>query len=148
MKLEKVLSSPATWYVFGGIIVVLALRNWGVLPKGKTNAEKIIEQRRDEVLNNGSIWSYDFWTKYPAKNLTQSVAEELAERIDDAFGYFDDDEAEIEGVFRSLKYQTQVSQIAYYYNKEYKRDLHSDLIDTLSQDEMGAVYDIISSKPL
>lgn len=148
MKIEKVLESKATWYVFGGVIVVLILRNFGLLPKGKTKAEKVIEEKRDEVLNNGSIWSYDFWTKYPAKHLSQDTAEELAERIDDSFGWLNDDEADIEGVFRALKYQTQVSQLAYYYNLEYKRDLHSDLRDYLSQDEMGAVYDIISSKPL
>lgn len=150
--LEKLLSSPVTWYIGGAILLVIILKRWNILPESKTPTEKKaeaeLEKRVQEIKNSGDIWTTQFWKGFPAKAYTDQQAQNLADHIRESFGFFDDDEAKIEGVFRTIKYQTNVSQIADRYTQSAKRDLHSDLIDKLSKGEMQNVYDLISRKPL
>jgi hypothetical protein len=51
----------------------------------------------------------------------------FAKKIYDALGYFTDDEAEVLGVFKNLKTQTQVSDLATYFQKTYNADLYQFL---------------------
>lgn len=146
-EFQKFLSSKGFLYVSGTIIVVLILRNWGLL-KGTTSAEKQIEKAVQEIKGSVNIWSTNFWLNYPAKAYTNVQAKNLADHIKNSFSIWGDDEARIEGVFRQIKYQTNVSQIADQYTKNYGRDLLSDLIDRLSTKEMENNYYIISQKPL
>jgi hypothetical protein len=151
-ELEKILSSKATWYVAGAVLLVIILKRWNILPEGKklseVQAEKALEKVVTQIKNSGDIWNTYFWRDYPAKAFTETQINNLAKHIKNSFGLFNDDEARIEGVFRTLKYQTNVSQLAYAYANLYGRDLHSDLIDSLSKSEMKSVYEIISLKPL
>lgn len=152
VNIEKLLSSPVVWYIGGAVLLVVILKRWNILPEGKTAdqkaAERELEKATESVKNSGAIWTTDFWESYPAKAYTDQQAKNLADHIIGSFGFFNDDEARIEGTFRTIKYQTNVSQIANAYTKKTGRDLHSDLIDRLSEKEMNNVYAIIASKPL
>jgi hypothetical protein len=151
-NIEKILSSPATWYVAGAVLLVVLLKRWNILPEGKTAQqradEKALEKAAAEIKNSGEIWSTHFWENYPAKQYTAQQAKNLSDIIRNSFGFFNDDEARIQGVFRQIKYQTNVSQISDAYTRDTGRDLHSDLIDKLSASEMKDIYAIIASKPL
>lgn len=149
-QIVKLLSSPAILYVGGAIAILLILKS--ILPKGKTksekNAEAVLQKRVDEIKNSGEIWTTQFWKGFPAKAYTDQQSLNLAELIKNSWGFFNDNEIQIEGVFRTLKYQTNVSQIADAYVKTAKQDLHSELIGRLSKNELQNIYDIISRKPL
>jgi hypothetical protein len=151
-QLEKFFASPIAIYAMGGLILFLILKRIGLVPEQKSadekRAEKEMQKIVKEIKDSKVIWSTDFWEQYPAKAYTAQQAKNLAAHIRDSFGVFNDDEARIFGVFRQIKYQTNVSQISYAYSLSYGRDLHSDLRDYLSEKEMAEVYQIISSKPL
>lgn len=155
MNIEKILESKAFWYVAIGIGAVIIIKAAGKkigIFENKTATEKKADaefkKKIDQIKDDQSIWTVDFWKNYPTKQLPDSYAKSYANNIDDAFGFFDDDEAKIFGTFRSIKYQTNVSQIADAYNILFKRNLHADLIDYLSENEMNELYGIVAQKPL
>jgi hypothetical protein len=151
-QFEKFFTSPIAVYAIGGLILFFILKRIGLVPEQKSadekRAEKELRKVVAEIKDSKVIWTTDFWEQYPAKAYTAQQAKNLAAHIRDSFGFFNDDEARIFGVFRQLKYQTNVSQISYAYSLLYGRDLHSDLRDYLSTKEMEEVYQIISTKPL
>lgn len=111
---------------------VLAILYWGLIRPvtnklGLTQSDK--DRREAEMVgeagkNHG--WNPNFW-KQPAPfahfTLTEKFAQELAKKIYNAWGKFNDDEQAIFAVFRSLRSQAQLSQLAYYYSKNYNQDL-------------------------
>lgn len=58
-----------------------------------------------------------------AKLYTRSYTDQIAKQIYDALGYFSDDEASVIAVFRTIQHKTQVSWLAYVFQKNYKTDL-------------------------
>lgn len=148
-QFEKILSSPATWYLAGAFLLTVILRRFGILQTGSEQKAKAqLQKRVIEIEQSGDIWSTRFWQNYPAKQYSDQQAQNLAGHIKNSMTFLGDDEARIFGVFRQLNYQTNVSQISDAYTKLYGRDMHSDLRDALSSKEMNEVYDIISLKPL
>lgn len=147
-NIEKLLASPLVAYAIGGVLLWMVFRRFGLIAEPKTAAEKILDKAAKEIKDSNAIWSTDFWQQYPAKAYTDSQAENLAKHIEDSFGFINDDEARIYGVFRQLKYQTNVSQVSHAYTKLFRRDLHSDLRDALNDSEMKEIYSIIANKPL
>jgi hypothetical protein len=85
----------------------------------------------------------------PLYMLTQSSAKGFAKDIRDAWGVFDDDENKIYSVFRALKDQVQVSQVAfqYYATSTDKINLIDDLKSRLSKEEVGQVLEIVKKLP-
>ncbi len=82
--------------------------------------------------------------------LTVASAKTYAKDIRDSWGVFDDDEDKIYSVFRALKDQVQVSQVAYQYYidpKSNKINLIDDLKSRLSKDEVGQVLEIVKKMP-
>lgn len=153
--IEKILTNKATLYVAGGVVILLILENFGLINIFKTKDERTEEKEESEikkvakqVSKDQNLWSTTFWKLSPTKQYTSSQADNLADHIWNAFGLFNDDEAKIFGVFRTIKFQTNVSQIADSFSKRYARDLLSELQDRLSEKEMNQVYEIISQKPL
>lgn len=139
---------PFIPYVVIGITLYLFFRKTGLIQSQSERKESEKEKKEAQQIEALNIWSTKTWaTVPPTKLLTDKQAENLATHIRQSFGFFNDDEARIYGVFRSIVYQVQVSQIAYSYAKKYGRDLLSDLKDSLSNSEMGEIYKIIKSKP-
>jgi hypothetical protein len=85
----------------------------------------------------------------PMYMLTSASSKAFAKDIKDSWGIFDDDENKIYGVFRALKDQVQVSQVAYqYYNSSTdKINLIDDLKSRLNTDEVGQVLAIVKALP-
>lgn len=81
--------------------------------------------------------------------LTVASAKGFAKDIRDAWGVIDDDENKIYSVFRALKDQVQVSQVAfqYYVTSTDKINLIDDLKSRLSKEEVGQVLEIVKKLP-
>jgi hypothetical protein len=65
----------------------------------------------------------------------------------DATGFFNDVETQIYGVFRSLKYKTEVSYIAAIFQSKYNRDLYQFLKAYLNKEELATVLQITDKLP-
>lgn len=88
--------------------------------------------------------------KKPMYMLTVASAKAFAKDIRDSWGVFDDDEDKIYSVFRALKDQVQVSQVAYQYYMNPdggKINLIDDLKSRLSKEEVGTVLEIVKKLP-
>jgi hypothetical protein len=85
----------------------------------------------------------------PLYMLTVASAKSFAKDLKDAWGIIDDDENKIYSVFRALKDQVQVSQVAYQYYKlsTDKINLIDDLKSRLNTDEVGQVLAIVKKLP-
>jgi hypothetical protein len=81
------------------------------------------------------------------KVLTVAGADSYAKQINSAFSVFGDDEDQINGVFRNLRYKTQVGSLVTAYFKLFKKDLLSDLKSRLSESELNSIISIIETKP-
>ncbi len=80
--------------------------------------------------------------------LKDEIARQYADKIDKAWGYANDDEEGVYQVFRELKDQYQLSQIASSYNAVYKVPLLQKLKEKLSDSEQDVIYKIgVQYKP-
>lgn len=80
--------------------------------------------------------------------LKQKDAVSAAKSISDAWGVFDDDEDKIYGVFRALKDQAAVSQVAYWYYQKNKINLIDDLRSRLDEKtEVKEITGIVDKLP-
>lgn len=80
--------------------------------------------------------------------LTKAGAEFYAKQINKAFGIVNDDEQAIFGVFRQLRFKSQVASIVTEFFNLYKRDLLTTLKSKLSESELAEIINIIETKPL
>ncbi|MCB9448695.1 MAG: hypothetical protein H6585_10160 [Flavobacteriales bacterium] len=93
-----------------------------------------------------------YWQKAPKQvgksiiRLTDDAAKANAKKIYDAWGWWDDDEDQVYGVFRSLKDKVQVSQVAYWYYKAHEINLIDDIRSRMSQSEVAKVMEIVGPK--
>jgi hypothetical protein len=87
--------------------------------------------------------------KEPLYMLTTASAKAFAKDIHDSWGILDDNEDKIYGVFRALKDQVQVSQVAYHYygSSPDKINLIDDLKGRLNTTEVSQVLDIVRKLP-
>jgi hypothetical protein len=109
--------------------------------KADMGAEKKLIQA---TVNTQEYFKPTYFSSQPKSMLlSDATAKRLAEAIHNAWGIFNDAEEKIYGVFRSLTYIPQVSQIAFYYFSEFGEDLAGDLISKLSKAELQTVYNII-----
>ena len=85
--------------------------------------------------------------KASSRVLTLSAANSYAKQIHDAWGFWDDDEDAIKSVFRSLKDQVQVSQVAKAYYDKYKINLIDEFNSRLSESEVKEIIEIVKELP-
>lgn len=127
------MTKPNDTILLGG--AALAIVYFGIIRPitnklGLTQSEKDkIEENRIEEANNNQGWNPNFWqtvpnNRYPkVTRFKDSYAEQYAKDIYNAFGFFNDDEDKIYTVFRAMRSQVHLSQVVYYFNKNYKMDL-------------------------
>ena len=115
------------------------------------------EKKRIEKIMNGTLsaklsdafnplFYRTIATKQKGNPITRELAREKAKQIHTAWGTFDQDEEKNYGAFRSLPTKAAVSFVAFWYNKEYKSDLFSDINYKLSDDEKKTVFNIVQQK--
>lgn len=93
-----------------------------------------------------SPFSPRYWTKITnAKILTKAAAEQLADRINNAIGFFWDDDNEVYGALRTLQFKTQLSFLADVFNQRHKTDLYQLLNRNMADNEMDIINGIASS---
>jgi hypothetical protein len=121
---------------------------------GKSKEEKEAAKALQEQEKTNNIWAGVASLQKTIKP-TQTIKLLLyndsvikAEKINDAWGTFNDDEEAVYAIFRSLRYQTQVASIVDAYKKLYNKDLLTTLKSNLSDSEFNEVINIIGTKPL
>ena len=79
--------------------------------------------------------------------LKPDAALKYAQDIHGAWGWFNDDENVVYGVFRKLRDKVQVSQVANAYQTTYKENLIDVLYDKLAETEIKKVLAIVKPLP-
>lgn len=74
--------------------------------------------------------------------IPKATAEKLADQLNDAIGFFSDDENVVYGILRQLNYKTQLSWLADVFFEKYKMDMYQLLNRNLGEDEMDVVNSI------
>lgn len=117
------------------------MRRLGII---KTAEDKKRDKQAAEFgTTTDSPFSPRYWkTVKEAKILTKASAEKLADDINDAIGFFSDDENKVYGVLRSLKWKTQLSYLADIFFQRHKMDLYQLLNRNLGNSEMDIINGI------
>jgi len=76
-----------------------------------------------------------------------TTAANIAKRIFESKGVFNDNEAMLYGALNQLTYKTQISIVAYYFLKAYNKDLAQFLSTFLNAGEMAALYSKFDKLP-
>ena len=138
----------------GGLLIYFGVldplfKALGITKKEET---KIVEA---ELENPLSPWQPNFYKgKSGAPLLTMGVAEQYARTIYDSFGLFDDCEECAIGVFKQLRYQTQLSFLSEVFFKLYQQDLLTFLRgglwpqDRLSDADVSALNSYLNNLPV
>ena len=94
-------------------------------------------------LDISNAFDINYW-KGKGGLLSTAVAKSKAADIENAFGFFNDNEEEIYAVFRSLTNKAQVSQVSAEFYSAYKVNLIDRLRNRLSDGELKVVTDIVN----
>lgn len=138
-------------FVGGYFIIKPILEKLGLKESADEAAAKAKLKEQETIYN---IWGGITSLQKAAGNkkkivlLTSSGADYNAKTINNAFGIVNDNEDQIFGVFRSLRYKSQVASIVSAYYKLFKKDLLTTLKSRLSQAEINEIINIIETKPL
>lgn len=134
------------------IVVFLLLKRLGLI-KSKTqrkSTQEIQQEKAETKIIESTINKSDLFNPTKFVNvskdrlLSDKDAKEKATKIRKSFGFFNDDEPIIYGVFRSLTDKIQVSQLAFWYAEITDgADLAQELNNFLNKKELKQIYDII-----
>jgi len=134
------------------IIVVLFLKGvkdsiknlFGTFGLGTTVEEDKTEGQIEKTEKKANQFSPLFWQKAPKGKTSQLFKQALTDRlindIEDGIGFFYDSPEKILGAFRMCQYQSQVSWLAYNWQKKHGSDLQAWLSDRLDTDKQREAY--------
>ena len=99
-------------------------------------------------------WSQNFTKNSPDASkkfkttslLSSAYGTSLAQKINSSLNWINDADVVI-AIFRDLSYQTQVTSLAYYFNKSYQTDLYNYLKSQLFDAELKKIEDGIKTLP-
>lgn len=122
-----------------------------------TKEEKAASEAEQKLVTEG-IWSATLWKSPPQKHaykiLTAAFADKYAQTIWNAkggfYGFGNDDENAVFGVFEALSYQTQVSFLSWTFYNKYNTSLYNYIEPKdgfLSTDEFNKVVATITRLP-
>jgi flagellar biosynthesis/type III secretory pathway M-ring protein FliF/YscJ len=144
--------APIIMVVVVLVVVFLIAKRFGLIKsrtQRATSAERQ-QQRYEKQVVTQKLDEMEFFSPKYLQNtmasqvlLTDEKAREYAKVLRKAMRGFGTDESAIYGVFRKLKYGSELSQIAFYYNSLYNKDLLSDLKKELNKKELLMVFNII-----
>ena len=120
------------------------LKTFGVIEskEDKDEAKQIQQLQTEDYFNP------NYWTKQlPAIVIKEDKTQELIEILYNSYGYFNDDEAAIYGVFETLKTKSQVSWLAYKFNERYNASLLEYLRSFLNDSELSKIAAICNKLP-
>lgn len=138
------------YLVLGLIAYLLITKGIGSIGRliGFNNSQEDKEENQAiKQMTLSDAFKPTFWKEFPAIYLMpMSRAQTLARQVEQSWGYFNDDEAQIVDALRQASSQVQISQIAGAYSQLFKEDLLSTLKGGLSDSEMKQIWDILKVK--
>lgn len=96
-------------------------------------AEKARQAGAERTAEAAEYWKPTYAAKGPKGQalLTYAAGDAAVKKIDGAIGYLYDNEEKVEAVFNGLKTKSQLSNLAYHFNRVYGKDLYGYLEDKL-----------------
>lgn len=139
--------------VMVAIVLFLVLKKIGLI-KFKSAEEKAAAKIKDEqkqqkkiievIINRSELFDPARWRSSDSSTLlSEDEARKAAKKIKDSWGWLNDDEDSIYGIFRNLTHKNQISQLAFYYLSEFGDDLSAVLVDRLNKNELSFLWNII-----
>jgi len=137
------------------IVIVIVLLGYLLVLRPLLMKFGIIESKEDKQRDKtaktlgtsiSSPFSPSYYKTIPgAMLLTRSSADRLAKELNNAIGFFTDDENAVYGVLRQLKAKTQLSYLSDVFFQNYKMDLYQLLQRNLSDSEIDVVNSIAAN---
>jgi hypothetical protein len=137
--------------------IILPLINSVKNPAGSLNPfadsqQDIKDKEQIIITKNENYFDSSYLTELIKKNtcltLTAYGQKLYAKIIYNAKGLFNDNEAAIYGVFRTLKTKTQVSSLSQGFFDMYKTDLYGFMENFLNLEELGKISEICNKLPI
>ena len=131
MKLVKYLP-----YLIGGVIIYFIYKQI----TGSKAKVKVIDNL--DIFNKQKCLELN--KQYPnAKKLSNTDIQELAKKLYDAKGFFNDDENAVYSVFQSIPYKSYICQLTIAFESLYNKNL-INYLDFLNADEKAKIFDYIN----
>lgn len=137
------------------IVVVIVLLGYFLIVRPILMKFGIIESKEDKQRDKtaktlgtatNSPFSPSYYKTIPgAMLLTRSSADKLAKELNNAIGFWYDDENAVYGVLRQLKAKTQLSYLSDVFFQNYKMDLYQLLQRNFSDKEIDVVNSIAAN---
>lgn len=106
------------------------------------------EQNALNQLATDNYFNPNYWKQQPgALIITESYSRQFAEIIYNSYGYFNDDEAAIYGIFEQMKTKSQVSWLSMKFQQYYNKSLLEYLRSFLNDSELAKIAAIINKLP-
>jgi len=135
-------------------LIISGAMIFGVFYFGRNILENLglVSDRKEsndlQQLNNEDYFNPNYWQrKLPAKIITESFSRKYSDDIYNAYGFFNDDENAVYGVFEQMKTKSQVSYLSYKFYQYYNRSLIEYLRSFLNDSEMAKIAAIINKLP-
>lgn len=130
MKLVKYLP-----YLLGGVVIYFIYKQI----TGNKAKVKVIDNL--DIFNKQKCLELN--KQYPnAKKLSNADVQDLAKKLYDAKGFFNDDENAVYSVFQSIPYKSYICQLTVAFESLYNKNL-INYLDFLSADEKSKIFDYI-----
>lgn len=139
---------------FIGILLVLfivykILGAVGLVQTRKKKLEKKEEQQAEEGLRDTVYFDPNFLVgKMEGYNALNSIAAQHALDLYNAIKGLGTNEEKVFAIFSRLKSKYNVAEVAYRYKYHFNRDLLTDLLNDLNDEEQVTLFDIINKKPV
>lgn len=131
MKLVKYLP-----YLLGGVVIYFIYKQI----TGNKAKVKVIDNL--DIFNKQKCLELN--KQYPnAKKLSNADVQDLAKKLYDAKGFFNDDENAVYSVFQSIPYKSYICQLTVAFDSLYNKSL-INYLDFLSADEKSKIFDYIN----
>lgn len=144
--------NPNTLLVVGGLGIAYfgfinpILKKLGIKKDAEEQAKEVAIKKAD----TDNAFNPDYWKVAARPKLifgASPTAAMVAKEINNAFGYFNDDEERIYAAVKRARTKTMFSQIVSAYRDLYKADLYNTLKSKLSENEFYIVVKYVSALP-
>jgi hypothetical protein len=146
--------NPNTILAVGGLALLFfggraILQKLGIVSTAADQAAQLETQAQMQQLSSGNYFDPDYWRTGGAGTLllTMGAANNYADILKNAKGYFNDDEAAVYGVFQSLKTRSQVSFLAMVFFQKFNVSLLGYLQTFMNDAELTTVAKITNKLP-
>lgn len=141
--LGKVLVTIAVVVLVYLLVARPIMRRLGII---ETKEDKERDKQAKQLgTSTNSPFSPRYWKDQKGESvqlIPKATAEKLADQLNDAIGFFSDDENAVYGILRQLNYKTQLSWLADVFFEKYKMDMYQLLSRNLGDEEMDVVNNI------